>query len=84
LRNFLLTRCKLSCEKWRVIPPLRCRKIQADMKLKALSLADVADLTGIKRWRICKILKGREVHRDTLIEIEQAVKHAPMPKEELV
>lgn len=80
----MLTVRKISRKICVVIPPLRCRKIQADMKLKALSLADVADLTGIKRWRICKILKGREVHRETLIQIERAVNQAPMPKEELV
>lgn len=64
-----------------MIPPLRCRKIQSEMKLKALSLQYVAEKTGLSLNRVCKLLRGREVYPKTLARVEAVVANAPMPKE---
>ena len=65
----------------RVIAPLRCRKVQADAKLKALSLRQLAALARVDYHRACRVLRGRERNPDILTRLERAAALARMPKE---
>lgn len=82
LAQFVVDRCNISCKIWRVIPPLRCRKIKSEMQKKALSLGDVAALSGVNYYLVCRLLRFKAVNREALSKVEQAVQRAPMPREE--
>jgi hypothetical protein len=66
-----------------VIPPLRCRKIMAEMKLKNLSLQFVAAATHVPYTTASRLLKGREHQPDYLRKIERYVSRHPIPREEV-
>jgi len=73
---------KSKASKKKALPPYRCRKIQGLMHEKALTLEDVAGLTGINYYRVCRLLRFQAVDREALDSIEDAVRNAPMPQEE--
>lgn len=63
------------------IPPLRVRKIKAEMELKAVDLWSLADAAGVEYTRASKILNGRMNDEDALKKLTDALANIPMPKE---
>ena len=63
------------------IAPLAARKLQAAMKLKALSLADVSKKAKVPYTIASRLLGGKHHQPAALARIAKAIDAAPMPEE---
>lgn len=63
----------------RLAPPLRLRRIAADMKLKDVTSAEIAAATGIHHVTISRVLRGRENNADVEKRIAAFIAAAPTP-----
>ncbi len=62
-------------------PPLKLRRLQAEMKLKNLDLKTVAKRARVHYVAASKILNGRSVDPLRLSKLSTVINSAPMPEE---
>lgn len=61
------------------VPPLKLRKLKAEMVLKCISLYELAQKTGFDNTLISKILNGRISDEERLQQITEVIHGTQVP-----